>query len=64
MSRHYKLLSSQDVELLWARWQQGDAPVQIGARLGCSRATVTWHLDRGGGVRPRPRTGSAARPRR
>jgi IS30 family transposase len=55
MSRPYKRLSPQDVETLWSRWQHGETAVQISVGLGCSKGTVTWHIDRAGGLRPRPR---------
>ena len=55
MSRRYQLLSPQDIEALWSRWQQGETAVQISASLGCYPGTVTWHVDRAGGLRPRER---------
>ena len=55
MSRPYKRLSAADVELLWSRWQQGETAVQISAVIGCNSCTVTWTIDRAGGLRPRRR---------
>jgi len=54
-SRPYKRLSPTDVELLWSRWQQGETAVQISAVIGCNKATVSWYVDRAGGLRPRAR---------
>ena len=59
MGRRYKLLSPEDVQALWTRWQQGETAVQISAVLGCTRGTVTWHIDRTGGLRPRERRRAA-----
>ena len=59
MARRYKRLTSQDVEVLWSRWQQGEPAVQISAVLGCDKATVTWYVDRAGGFRPRERRRAA-----
>jgi IS30 family transposase len=55
MSRRYKLLSPQEIAVLWSRWQEGETAVQISADLGCNTGTVTWHVARAGGVRPRRR---------
>jgi IS30 family transposase len=55
MGRRYKRLSPGDVDVLWSRWQQGDTAVQISAVLGCNKGTVTWYIDRAGGLRPRER---------
>lgn len=59
MSRRYKLLSTDDVNVLWSRWLEGENAVQISAVLGCHKATVTWHIARTGGVRPRERQRAA-----
>ena len=59
MARRYKRLSPQDVNALWSRWQQGETAVQISAVLGCHRGTVTWVVDRAGGLRPRERRRAA-----
>ena len=55
MSRQFTRLSPQNIEVLWSRWQQGDTAVEISADLGCHNGTVTWHVERAGGLRPRPR---------
>ena len=55
MARRYKRLSPGELTLLWSRWQRGESPIQISEVLGCSKATVTWQLERAGGFRPRPR---------
>jgi len=55
MARQYKTLSPQDVATLWSRWQQGETAVEISGLLGCDKSTVTWHIDRAGGLRPRER---------
>ena len=55
VSRRYKLLTPDDVKVLWSRWQQGENSVQISAVLGCNKDTVTWHIARAGGLRPRER---------
>ena len=55
MSRSYKLLSPQDIEVLWSRWHQGETAIQISTALGCHKGTVTWHVTRAGGVRPNVR---------
>lgn len=59
MSRRYKLLSPDDVDVLWTRWEQGENSVQISAVLGCNKDTVTWHIARAGGLRPRERRRAA-----
>ena len=59
MSRRYKLLSADDVNVLWSRWLQGENSVQISAVLGCHNETVIWHIARTGGLRPRERRRSA-----
>jgi IS30 family transposase len=59
MGRPYRRLLPQDVETLWSRWQAGETAVQISTTLGCDKSTVTWHLDRAGGLRPRPRQRAA-----
>jgi len=59
VARKYKRLSPADVELLWSRWQQGETAVQISAVLGCDRETVTWHVNRAGGLRPPERRRAA-----
>ena len=59
MSRRYKLLSQDDVNVLWARWYQGENSVQISAVLGCNKATVIWHIARTGGLRPPERRRAA-----
>jgi IS30 family transposase len=59
VARKYKRLSPTDIEVLWSRWQQGETSVQISAVLGCDRETVTWHVDRAGGLRPRARRRAA-----
>jgi len=48
-------LSADDVDALWSRWQRGETAVQISAVVGCNRNTVTWHITRAGGLRPRER---------
>ncbi len=59
MARKYKRLSPADVDVLWSRWQQGDTSVQISTVLGCDRETITWHVNRAGGLRPRERRRAA-----
>jgi IS30 family transposase len=59
MGRKYKRLSVDDIHVLWSRWFQGDTSVQISAVLGCDKDTVTWHVVRGGGVRPPERRRAA-----
>lgn len=59
MGRRYTRLSPQDVAVLWSRWQRGDTAIEISADLGCHTSTVTWHIDRAGGVRPRERQRAA-----
>ena len=59
MSRRYKRLSPGDVAVLWSRWQQAENSVQISAVLGCNKDTVTWHIARAGGLRPRARRRAA-----
>ena len=39
----------------------GDAVAEISAVLGCSKATVTWHVVRARGL-PRVRTGARVKP--
>lgn len=55
MSRRYKRLAPQDIDVLWARWHHGDTAVQISAELGGDKETVTWRVARAGGLRPRRR---------
>ena len=50
MSRRYKRLSADDVNVLWSRWLQGENSVQISAVLGCHNETVIWHIARTGGL--------------
>ena len=59
VARRYKLLSPTDVEVLWSRWQEGETAVQISAALDCHQDTITWHIDRAGGLRPRTRQRAA-----
>ena len=59
MARKYKRLSPTDLEVLWSRWQKGETSVQISADLGCDRETITWHVERAGGLRPRARRRAA-----
>ena len=59
MGRTYKRLSTDDIQVLWSRWFQGDTAVQISAVLGCDKDTVTWHVVRAGGVRPPERRRAA-----
>lgn len=54
MKRYYKVLSPEDLTTLWSRWEQGNTPVEISAGLACHPGTVLWHIDRAGGLRPRP----------
>jgi IS30 family transposase len=55
VARKYKRLSPADIDVLWSRWHQGETSVQISADLGCDRETITWHVERAGGLRPRVR---------
>ena len=55
MARRYHRLTPPEVEWLWSRWQTGETAVQISARLGCDKETISWHIERAGGLRPRPR---------
>jgi IS30 family transposase len=55
VARQYKKLTPQDVETVWSRWQQGATAIEISAVLGCHKATVSWHIDRAGGLPPRTR---------
>lgn len=59
MARRYTRLSAADIETLWSRWQQGETAVQISAALGCNKDTISWHVDRAGGLRPRTRQRAA-----
>ena len=59
MGREYRRLSPRDVETLWSRWQAGETAVQISTTLGCNKSTITWHIDRAGGLRPRERRRAA-----
>jgi IS30 family transposase len=59
VARKYKRLSPTDLEVLWSRWQKGETSVQISADLGCDRETITWHVERAGGLRPRARRRAA-----
>jgi IS30 family transposase len=59
VSRRYTLLSADDVDVLWSRWLNGENSVQISAVLGCHKGTVTWHVARAGGLRPRERRRAA-----
>jgi len=59
VARKYKRLSPTDIDELWSRWRRGETSVQISAVLGCDRETVTWHVDRAGGLRPRARRRAA-----
>ena len=59
MGRQYKRLAPQDVATLWSRWQAGETAVQISTALGCDKSTITWHIDRAGGLRPRARRRAA-----
>ncbi len=55
MARRYKRLSSAEQDMLWARWQRGETAIEISAALGCDKSTVSWHVDRAGGLVPRVR---------
>ena len=59
MARQYKRLSPDDIDVMWSRWHHGETSVQISARLGCNRETVTWHVTRAGGLPPRARRRAA-----
>ena len=59
MARRYKRLSQAEIDVLWSRWQRGETTVEIGAVLGCNKATVSWHVDRAGGLVPPPRRRAA-----
>jgi IS30 family transposase len=59
VARKYTQLSSADVDVLWSRWERGENAVQISAVLGCHKCTVTWYVNRAGGVRPRERRRAA-----
>jgi DNA-binding MarR family transcriptional regulator len=59
VARKYKRLSPTDLDVLWSRWQKGETSVQISADLGCDRETITWHVERAGGLRPRARRRAA-----
>src|SRR5215831_9218367 len=59
MARKYKQLSAAEIDGLWARWGQGETAVQISAVLGCHKCTVTWYVNRAGGLRPRERRRAA-----
>ena len=59
MGRHYQRLRAADLATLWARWQRGEAAVEISAALGCGAWAVTWHIRRAGGLPPRPRQRAA-----
>src|SRR4051812_45244244 len=59
VARQYKRLSPSDIEVLWSRWHQGETAVQISAVLGCDKETISWHVGRAGGLRPRPRRRAA-----
>jgi IS30 family transposase len=54
-----KMLTPQDVGALWSRWKRGETAVQIGAALGRTKTTITWHLVRTGGLQPRERRRAA-----
>ena len=55
MARRYKRLSPEELEVLWSRWQRGDTVVEISTALGCHKGTVSWHVQRRGGLAPAPR---------
>lgn len=55
MARRYKVLTREEIALLWSRWQRGDGRVAISASLGCSSDTVMAQVQRRGGVAPRAR---------
>src|SRR5688500_5506582 len=59
MARRYTRLSATDVSLLWSRWQRGETAVEISDVLGCNKDTVSWHVDRAGGLPPRVRRRAA-----
>lgn len=55
MGRGYKRLSDAEIDVLWSCWQRGETPIEISAVLGCNKSTVSWHVDRAGGLLPRER---------
>ena len=55
MARQYKRLSPAEQDVLWSRWQRGETAIEISAVLGCNKSTVSWHVDRAGGLVPRVR---------
>jgi len=59
MARRYKRLSQAEIDVLWSRWQRGETAVEISAVLGCNKGTVSWHVDRAGGLVPPPRRRAA-----
>src|SRR5574338_771924 len=59
VARHYRRLTAPDITTLWSRWVEGETAVQISMALGCDKDTITWHVDRAGGLRPRTRRRAA-----
>jgi len=59
VTRRYTRLTAKDIGTLWSRWLQGETAVQISAVLGCGKDTITWHVGRAGGLKPRPRCRAA-----
>ena len=59
MARRYTRLLQPELEVLWSRWQRGETMVEISEALGCHKATVSWHVDRTGGLVPPPRRRAA-----
>ena len=55
MARRYKKFSPLEVEAMWARWQQGEALIEISEALGHPKTTILWKIERAGGLRPRER---------
>src|SRR5687767_13886199 len=59
MARRYKRLSQTEIDALWSRWQRGETAVEISAVLGCNKSTVSWHIERSGGLVPAARRRAA-----
>jgi len=59
MARRYKRLSQTEIDVLWSRWQRGETAVEISAVLGCNKSTVSWHIERSGGLVPPKRRRAA-----
>ena len=61
MATKYHRLTPQDIDAIWARLQEGFAPMVTATALGLPRSTVRDYLIRCGGIKPVPRQRRAGR---